>query len=67
MLGAAKADALSAELNRLLGVAGSISVGADLQGAGLVSPAHEFGEVAGHSSLNGGHHAFVDIAGASVH
>ena len=66
MLGAAQADALGAEGHRLLGVARGVGVGAHLEGAGRVGPAHEAGEVAGDGGLDGRDLAVIDVAGGAV-
>ena len=67
VLGTAKANALCAEGNRLLGIAGRIGIGADHQLARLVGPAHEAGEIAGDGGFHGGDQAIVHIAGGAVH
>ena len=67
LLGAAQADALSAEGHSLLGVAGGVGVGADLQLTILVRQLHDPAKVAalgrgGHS----GDGLAVDVAGGAV-
>ena len=66
MLRAAEADALRAELARLLGVAGRVGVRAHLQLAELVGPHHDAAELAGDRRVDGGDHAVVDVAGGAV-
>ena len=67
VLGAAQADALGAEGHSLLGVAGGVGVGADLQLTILVRQLHDPAKVAalgrgGHS----GNGLAVDVAGGAV-
>ena len=66
VLGAAQADALGAQLAGLLRVGGGVGVGADLQGAELVGPAHDGAEVAGDLRVHGLDQAVVDVAGGAV-
>ena len=66
VLGAAQADALGAELAGLGGVGRGVGVGADLQLAALVGPAHQRGEVAGHGRGDGRHLADHHVAGRAV-
>ena len=66
MLGAAQADALSAQLTGLGGVVGGVGIGADLQPAILIGPGHDAAEVAAHAGVHGGHSAVVDVAGGAV-
>ena len=66
MLGAAQADALGAEIDRLLRIARVVGVGLDVQAASCVSPAHEAVEVLVAGSGNGRDLAGVDVAGAAV-
>ena len=54
VLSTAKADTLSTQLTGLLGICGSVSIGTNLQGAELVSPAHDGTEVAGDFSIHSG-------------
>ena len=67
VLCAAEADAFGAEEQRLLGVAGDVGVGADLQPAQGVCPAHE-GDQVGVVGLHGEGLQFAgdDAAGGSV-
>ena len=58
--------ALSTQLTSLLGICGSVSIGTNLQGAELVSPAHDGTEVAGDLGVNGGDQAVVDVTGGTV-
>ena len=66
VLGAAEADALGAQLARLLGVARRVRVRADLQAAELVGPRHDAAELARDRGVHGGDDAVVDVAGAAV-
>jgi len=66
VLGTAEANALSAQLAGLLGVGGSVGVGADLKGSVLVGPGHDAAELAGDLSVNGGDDAVVDLTGGAV-
>ena len=66
VLGAAQADALSAELAGLSGVVGGVGVGADLQAAVLVTPAHDTAELAADGGVGGGHRAVIDVTGGAV-
>ena len=66
VLGAAQADALGAEGDGLLGVAGGVGVGADLQGALGVRPSHEALEVARNGGFHGGNSLTVDVTGRAV-
>ena len=66
MLGAAQTDALGAQLAGLLGVARRVGVGADLEAAVLVRPAHNAAEVAGDGGVDRGNDAVVDVAGGAV-
>ena len=54
------------KLDGLSGVAGVVGVGADLQLAGGVSPAHEAAEIAGDGGFHGGDGFAVDLAGGAV-
>ena len=66
VLGTAEADALGAQLAGLLGVGGSIGVGADLESSVLVSPSHDAAELAGDLSVNGGDDTVIDVTGGAV-
>src|SRR5699024_1995363 len=66
MLGTAQADAFRAELARLGGVARGVAVGADVQGADLIRPAHEAAEVAGQLRVLGIDLAEVYVAGRAI-
>jgi hypothetical protein len=66
VLGAAEADALGAEGGRLRGVVRRVGVGADLQAAELVRPAHDAAEVAGDAGRGGLDLLAVDVAGGAV-
>ena len=66
MLGAAEADALGAELDRLRGIVRVIGVGADAQTAILVRPAHDAAELAADGGVDRGDCAVVDVAGGAV-
>ena len=66
MLGTAEADAFCAELAGLRCITRGIAVGANVQGANLVSPAHEAAEVAGQLSLLRCDLAEVYVAGGAV-
>ena len=66
MLGTAQADAFRAELACLRCIARRIAVGANMQGADLVSPAHEAAEVAGQLSFLRRDSAEVNVAGRAV-
>src|SRR5699024_3856108 len=66
VLRAAQADALGAELDRLLRVARVVGVGADGELARGVGPRHEATEVAGDGGLDGGDRFAVDLAGGAV-
>ena len=66
MLGAAQADALGAEAARGLGVQRGLGVGADLQAAHLVGPAHQGLEVAGQFGLDHRHGAVQHLALGAV-
>ena len=67
VLGTAQADALRAEGHSLLGVTGSVGVGADLQLTVLVRELHDAAEIA---ALGGSGHSgdglTVDVAGGAV-
>jgi hypothetical protein len=52
MLGTAEAYALRAELDGLLGVVRGIRIGADLELARAVRPAHNGGKIAGHRGFH---------------
>ena len=66
MLGTAQADALGAEGGSLLGVVRGVGVGADLQLAELVGPAHQTVEIAGDGGGSGLDLLAVDVAGGAV-
>ena len=66
MLGAAQADPLRAELTRGAGVVGCVGVGADLQAANLIGPAHQRAEVARQLGLHGRHRARHHLTGRAV-
>ncbi len=66
VLGAAQANALSAELAALLRIARGVRIGEHLQLALLIRPAHEAAEVAGDGSGGGGDRLAVDVAGGAV-
>ena len=66
VLGPAQADALSAELPGLGGVVGGVGIGADLQAAVLVGPAHDPAELAADRGVHRGDGAVVDLAGGTV-
>ena len=66
MLGTAEADAFCAERNRLLGITRGVCVGADMQFACDVSPAHEAREIAGDGGFHSGDQAIVHVAGGAV-
>ena len=66
VLGPAQADALSAELPGLGGVVGGVRIGADLQAAVLVGPAHDPAELAADRGVHRGDGAVVDLAGGTV-
>ena len=53
-------------LHGLRGVVGGIGVGADLQTAILVGPAHDAAELAADGGVDGGDGAVVDVAGGAV-
>ena len=66
VLGTAQANALGAEVHSLLGVLGGVGVGAHLERAVLVSPAHEAAELTGDGGLGGGDGFAVNVAGGAV-
>ena len=66
VLGAAKADALGAEFARGLGVQRGFRIGAHLQAADLVGPAHQRAEIAGQLRLDHLHRAREHLAGRAV-
>ena len=66
MLGAAEADALSAELHGLLGVVRVIGVRADAQTAILVGPSHDAAELAADGGVDRGDDAVVDVTGGTI-
>ena len=66
VLGTAQADALGAQLSCPDGVAGGIGVGADMQTAVLVSPAHDAAEFTGDLRVTGLDDAVIDAAGGAV-
>ena len=66
VLGTAQANALSAEVNSVLGVTGVIGVGKDLQTANAVSPAHKAAKIAGNGRIGGGDGLAVNAAGGTI-
>ena len=66
VLGAAQADALGAESARRLGVARRVGVGAHLELAGRVGPAHQGRELARQLRLDHGDGAVQHLAGRAV-
>ena len=66
VLGTAQADALSAEVDGLLGIAGVVGVGKDLQTANAVSPAHKAAKVTGNGRIGGGDGLAVNAAGGTI-
>ena len=66
VLGAAKANALCAQLARLGSVVRGIRIGADLQAAILVRPSHDAAELAANGSIHRRHCAVVNVAGGTV-
>ena len=66
VLGAAQADALGAELPGLGGVVGRVGVGADLEAAVLVRPAHDPAELAADDGVHSGDGSVVNLAGGAV-
>ncbi len=66
MLGTAQTDSLSTELECLLGVGGSIGVGANLHSADFICPAHKAAEITADGSVDSRDSLEVDIAGAAV-
>lgn len=66
MLGAAQADALGAEVDRLLRVARVVGIGLNVQAAGSIGPAHETVEILVAGGGDGRDLTGVDVAGAAV-
>ena len=66
MLGAAEADAFRAELDGEGGVFGRVGVGADAQALGLVGPAEQGAELAGHFGVHDFDGAVDDFADGAV-
>ena len=66
VLGAAEAYALGAQLAGFLGVARGVGIGAHLQPAVFVSPAHNSAELAGNFGVNRRNRAAVYVAGRAV-
>ena len=66
VLGAAEADALGTEVSCSCDILGCVGVGADLECAVLVGPAHDLGEVAREFGLDAWDFAGHDGAGGAV-
>ena len=66
MLGTGQADALCAQLTSLARIVRGVGIGADLEAAILVSPAHDAAELACDGGVNGGDDAVVDLTGGAV-
>ena len=66
VLGPAQADALSAELPGLGGVVGGVGIGADLETAIFVGPAHDPAELAADGGVHRGDGPGIDAAGGAI-
>ena len=66
VLGAAKPDALGAELDRGAGVGGRIGIGAHFELAHRIGPLHQGAELAGEFRLSHRHLAGQHLAGRAV-
>ena len=66
MLGAAKADAFGAEVARRRGVGGRVGIGAHLQRADRIRPAHQRAEIAGQFRLAHRHLALEHLARGAI-
>ena len=66
MLGTAQADAFGAEAESDFRVMRRIGIGADLQVADSICPAHQTGEIAGDGGIDGRDGFAVDVAGGTV-
>ena len=66
MFGAAKADALRAEIARGGGIVWRVGIGADAESLDLVRPLHDGAEISGKLCRSCFHLALHDFAGGSV-
>ena len=66
MFGAAKANALGAEMNGGIRVLGRFRIGADIEGADVIHPFHQLAEFTGQFRLDGFHFAQHNLAPRAV-